>query len=98
MAIHGNILHNGEIREASSPLLMAGQVGLLSGWGVFSTLRVSDGALFAWERHWARMLRDARLLNVKMPPDEKKIEQQLIGGSGARERPRELHAAPGRRA
>jgi branched-chain amino acid aminotransferase len=79
MAIHGNILHNGEIREASAPLLMAGQVGLLSGWGVFSTLRVKDGALFAWERHWARMLRDARLLNVKMPPDEAKIEQQLMG-------------------
>ena len=28
-----------------------------------------DGALFAWERHWARMSRDARLLNVAMPPD-----------------------------
>jgi branched-chain amino acid aminotransferase len=77
MAIHSHILHNGEIREASAPLLMAGQVGLLSGWGVFSTLRVKDGALFAFERHWARMLRDARLLNVTMPPDADKIEQQL---------------------
>src|SRR5580692_7261794 len=78
MAIHSHILHNGEIREASEPLFMAGQVGLLSGWGVFSTLRVKDGALFAWERHWARMLRDARLLNVTMPQDEAELEGQLM--------------------
>jgi len=79
MAIHSHILHNGEIREASAPLLTAGQVGLLSGWGVFSTLRVKDGALFAWERHWARMLRDAHLLNVAMPADEELLERELMG-------------------
>jgi len=77
MAIHGHILHNDEIHQASEPLLMAGQVGLLSGWGVFSTLRVKDGALFAWDRHWARMMRDARLLSVAMPPDAEKIERLL---------------------
>ncbi len=77
MAIHSHILHNGEITEASAPLLMAGQVGLLSGWGVFSTLRVKDGALFAFERHWARLLRDARLLSVAMPPDADRIEELL---------------------
>jgi branched-chain amino acid aminotransferase len=53
-------------------------VGLLSGWGVFSTLRVRDGALFAFERHWARMARDARLLNVVMPNDSRQLEQQLM--------------------
>lgn len=78
MAIHAHILHNGEICQATVPLLTAGQVGLLSGWGVFSTLRVKDGALFAFERHWARMLRDARLLNVAMPPDEVAVEQVLM--------------------
>src|SRR5580693_2030380 len=76
--IHSHILHNGEIRESSAPLLLAGQVGLLSGWGVFSTLRVKDGALFAFERHWARMARDARLLSVALPLDEKKIERMLM--------------------
>src|SRR5580704_11642515 len=78
MAIHSHILYNGEIRQASAPLLMAGQAGLLAGWGVFSTLRVKDGALFAWERHWSRMLRDARLLSVTMPPDEEEIERMLM--------------------
>jgi len=32
MAIHGHILHNGSIHEASEPLLLAGQAGLLAGW------------------------------------------------------------------
>lgn len=78
MAIHSHIFYNGEIREASEPLLRAGQVGLLSGWGVFSTLRVRNGALFAFERHWARMSRDAHLLNVEMPPDPREIEHALM--------------------
>jgi len=77
MPIHRNILHNGVIRDASEPALTAGQLGLLAGWGVFSTLRVVDGALFAWERHWARMTRDAKLLNVAMPPDPDALESDL---------------------
>ena len=77
MAIHRYILQNGVIREAAEPALTAGQLGLLAGWGVFSTLRVVEGNLFAWERHWARMKRDARLLNVPMPPDPDALEHDL---------------------
>jgi branched-chain amino acid aminotransferase len=87
MAIHSHILHNGRIREASEPLLLAGQAGLLSGWGVFSTLRVKDGALFAWERHWARMERDARLMSVTMPPDVDEVERSLLELIAANGRP-----------
>lgn len=78
MSIHRFYLHNGNIREANEPGLFAGQVGLLSGWGVFSTLRAVDGVLFAWERHWARMSRDARQLNVEMPSDGTVIERDLV--------------------
>jgi branched-chain amino acid aminotransferase len=78
MAIHGHILHNGEIKAASEPGLFAGQLGLLSGWGVFSTLRVHKGQLFAWERHWARMSRDARALNIPMPADPDRLEHDLM--------------------
>lgn len=87
MAIHSHILHNGRIREASEALLLAGQAGLLSGWGVFSTLRVKDGALFAWERHWARMERDARLMSVTMPPDVSEVERSLLELIAANGRP-----------
>src|ERR1700722_1458743 len=77
MSIHRHILHNGVIRDAAEPALTAGQLGLLAGWGVFSTLHVVDGMLFAWERHWARMKHDARLLNVAMPPDPDALEHDL---------------------
>ena len=87
MSIHRYFLHNGRIREAAEASLFAGQLGLLSGWGVFSTLRVVDGALFAWERHWARMLRDSRLLNVAMPGDADGVERDLIRLIGSNRAP-----------
>jgi branched-chain amino acid aminotransferase len=70
--VHRFVLHNRELREAGETVLAPGQVGFLNGWGVFSTLRVSAGTLFAFERHYARMERDARRLRVPFPfsPDE----------------------------
>lgn len=76
--MHRFILHNDEIREASDHLLTPGQVGLLSGWGVFSTIKVSGGVLFAFERHWARMSRDAALMRVPMPCDGSRLEDNLL--------------------
>jgi len=76
--VHRFILHNEEIRDASDKLLAPGQVGLLSGWGVFSTIRVVDGVLFAFERHWARMRKDAAALHVPLPPDPKLVRRKLL--------------------
>jgi branched-chain amino acid aminotransferase len=78
MGIHSQILHNYEIRPASSPEFRAGQLGLLAGWGIFTTLRVAEGVLFAWERHWARLSRDARLMNIPMPTEADRVEEQLL--------------------
>src|SRR3954468_13433038 len=76
--MHRFILHNDEIHEASEKLLSPGQVGLLSGWGVFSTIKVIDGVLFAYERHWARMSRDAALMRVPLPGDAASLERNLL--------------------
>jgi branched-chain amino acid aminotransferase len=76
--IHRFILHNDSIREASDLSLSPGQVGLLAGWGVFSTLRVSEGVPFAFERHWARMTRDAAALHVPLPQDPETVRQKAI--------------------
>ncbi len=76
--MHRFILHNDEVCEASAKVLSPGQVGLLSGWGVFSTLRVADGVLFAWERHWSRMLRDAHALRVPFPTDPEYVRSRLL--------------------
>ena len=49
----------------------------MNGWGIFSTIRVQDGVMFAWERHWARMRRDAARMRVPFPEDEKWLEARL---------------------
>ena len=76
--LHRFVLHNGNIQAASDLSLAPGQVGLLSGWGVFSTLRVSDGVLFAFERHWARITRDAAAFHVSIPSDAEKVRVKLL--------------------
>ena len=76
--MHKYLLHNGQIRETSDAVISPGQVGFMNGWGVFSTLRVFDGVLFAFERHYARMKRDAALTRVpfSVTPDE--LEKSLL--------------------
>ena len=59
-------------------MLAPSQVGLLSGWGVFTTLRVADGVLFAWERHWARIQRDAAAFHVPLPADPEAVHRNLL--------------------
>ncbi len=76
--MHRFVLHNDEIRDASDKFLAPGQVGLLSGWGVFSTVRVTEGVLFAFERHWARMTKDAAALRVPMPCDRERVRRRLM--------------------
>lgn len=75
--MHPYLLHNGELRDARDNVLTPGQVGLLSGWGVFSTLRVYDSVMFSWERHWERMRRDAERMKVPFPTDPEWLESGL---------------------
>jgi branched-chain amino acid aminotransferase len=76
--LHRHILHNDTVRDATDNVLAPSQVGLLSGWGVFTTLRVSDGVLFAWERHWARIQRDAAAFHVPLPADPDALHRKLL--------------------
>ena len=77
-SMHRYILHNDSICEASEKLISAGQVGFLNGWGVFSTIRVAQGVLFEFERHFARMKRDAHLMRIPFPADLDWLEQRLL--------------------
>jgi branched-chain amino acid aminotransferase len=76
--LHPFVLHNDRIQSVSDPALSPGQVGLLAGWGVFSTLRVADGVLFAWDRHWARIQRDAAAFHVALPRDPETVQRRLL--------------------
>ncbi len=76
--MHRLILHNDAIRDAGDKLTSPGQVGLLNGWGVFSTLRVAGGVPFAFERHWSRMRRDAQRMHVPFPDDAETFRSSLL--------------------
>jgi branched-chain amino acid aminotransferase len=62
----GLIFHNDRILPMEEARLSPGQVGLLMGWGVFTTLRVYQGVPFALERHWTRLVRDAGHLAMNL--------------------------------
>jgi len=76
--MHRYLLHNDDIRDTTDTLLSPGQVGFLNGWGVFSTLRVAEGVLFAFERHYARMRYDAVRLRVPFEISSASLEKSLL--------------------
>jgi branched-chain amino acid aminotransferase len=76
--MHRYVLHNDEVHDAQVKDTSPGQTGLMNGWGVFSTMRVADGVLFAFERHWARMRRDAERMRVPFPAEPDYLESRLL--------------------
>ena len=76
--MHRYVLYNEEIRRNDEPILLPGQLGLLAGWGVFTTLKIVDGIPFAFERHWERMKRDARLIHIDLSHDSESVRRSLI--------------------
>ena len=76
--MHRLLLHNDEIVDTRQPRLSPGQVGFMNGWGVFSTFRIANGALFAFPRHWARMQRDARKMHVPFPESPGWMHSRLL--------------------
>jgi branched-chain amino acid aminotransferase len=50
----------------------------MNGWGVFSTLRVCRGVLFAYDRHYERMARDAARMHVPFDSSAAELETALL--------------------
>lgn len=76
--MHPYVLYNENIVPATEPILRPGQIGLLAGWGVFTTLRIHDGIPYAFERHWQRLSRDARILHVSLDWKPEQIYAALL--------------------
>jgi branched-chain amino acid aminotransferase len=76
--LHRLFLHNDDVLDTHQKTLAAGQVGFMNGWGVFSTIRIADGVLFAFERHWDRMRHDAALMHVPFPAAPDWLKSRLL--------------------
>lgn len=81
------ILHNDHIIPLAEARLSPGQMGLLMGWGVFTTLRIYEGFPFAFDRHWARMTYDAERLGVEMPYQQAQVWQAVVDLAKANQHP-----------
>lgn len=75
--IHRYVYHNDKLVPIEQVRLSPGQVGLLSGWGLFTTLRIFDGEPFAFERHWRRLQKDAEHTRLPFPFDGERVRGQL---------------------
>jgi branched-chain amino acid aminotransferase len=77
-AMHPYVLYNDQIIPSTEPILRPGQIGLLAGWGVFTTFRVYDGVPFAFERHWQRLSRDSQVLHVPFTQNPEQVYASLL--------------------
>jgi branched-chain amino acid aminotransferase len=75
--IHRTVFHNGRLLPVEDVRLSPGQAGLLSGWGLFTTIRITEGLPFAFERHWQRLARDAERTHCPFPFQEETARAQL---------------------
>jgi len=75
--IHPNVFHNESLLPIEKVRLSPGQAGLICGWGIFTTLRISRGEAFAYERHWRRLEKDAALTRLPMPYTAAKVRVHL---------------------
>jgi branched-chain amino acid aminotransferase len=75
--IHRVVFHNGCMLPVEEVRLSPGQAGLMSGWGLFTTMRIIEGIPFAFERHWKRLTRDAQKTHCPFPFLEETVHGQL---------------------
>jgi branched-chain amino acid aminotransferase len=75
--IHRIVFHNDRVLPIEQVRLSPGQAGLLNGWGLFTTLRVTEGIPFAFERHWKRLERDATRIHCPWLFGEQTVRAQL---------------------
>lgn len=75
--IHRFVFHNDRVLPIEQVRLSPGQAGLLNGWGLFTTLRITEGIPFAFERHWKRLERDAARTHCPFPFQPDMVRGQL---------------------
>ena len=75
--IHRYVFHNERLAAIEEVRLSPGQAGLISGWGIFTTVRVFEGTPFAFERHWKRLERDANRTHIPFPFKAERVREQL---------------------
>jgi branched-chain amino acid aminotransferase len=75
--IHSFVFHNESLLPIEKVRLSPGQAGIICGWGIFTTVRISRGEAFAYERHWRRLEKDASIIRLPMLYTAAKVRVHL---------------------
>lgn len=76
--IHRQVFHNDRVMPIEEVRLSPGQAGLLSGWGLFTTCRITSGIPFAFEKHWKRLKKDAERTHCPFLFEEEIVRGKMM--------------------
>ncbi len=76
-SIHKLVYHNDRLLPLAEIRLSPGQAALFNGWGIFTTMRIYDGRPFAFEHHWARLMKDAGLIEIPVKQSPEQVRSAL---------------------
>lgn len=71
------VYHNDCILELSDAKIAPTLAGVLYGWGLFTTLRIYDGRVFAFDSHWERLLKSSEKARVPLGLNQEAMKRGL---------------------
>ncbi|MCU0792757.1 MAG: aminotransferase class IV [Opitutaceae bacterium] len=74
---------NGRLHRADEPSVSPLNRGFLYGDAIYEVWRTYHGVVFAWDEHWARLLRSAAALYFTLPFDKEQILEEIKKTAGA---------------
>ncbi|MGH9522961.1 MAG: aminotransferase class IV [Terriglobales bacterium] len=76
--MHPYVIHNDALLPIEQCRLSPGQAGVINGWGLFTTARTYRGVPFRLDKHFARLQRDAKLLEIPIPVTYEQVRERLM--------------------
>ena len=65
--MEGKVFLNGEFLDAQDALALVLESGLLSGWGLFETMRYYQNKIVGLGEHLERIQASSKTIGIKMP-------------------------------
>lgn len=75
--MHPYVIHNDSLLPIEQVRLSPGQAGLINGWGVFTTVRTYHGQPFRLDKHFERLARDAKILELPLPVSLDQLQERF---------------------
>ena len=76
--MHPFVFHNDSILPIEQARLSPGQAGIINGWGVFTTVRTYRGQPFRLDKHFERLSRDAKILEIPLAVDYEWLRERFM--------------------